>query len=44
MTVKVSLKVNGKAVSADVEERTLLVLPAYRSYAAQHARLLPGVW
>ena len=25
MTVKVSLKVNGKAVSADVEERTLLV-------------------
>ena len=25
MTVKVSLKVNGKSVSADVEERTLLV-------------------
>ncbi len=27
-----------------VEERTLQVLPAYRAYAAQHARLLPGVW
>lgn len=27
-----------------VEERTLLVLPAYSAYAAQHARLLPGVW
>jgi protein-S-isoprenylcysteine O-methyltransferase Ste14 len=27
-----------------VEERTLLVLPAYRAYAAQHARLLPRVW
>jgi protein-S-isoprenylcysteine O-methyltransferase Ste14 len=27
-----------------VEERTLLVLPAYGAYAAQHARLLPGVW
>lgn len=27
-----------------VEERTLLVLPAYSAYAARHARLLPGVW
>lgn len=27
-----------------VEERTLGVLPAYRDYAAQHARLVPGVW
>ena len=27
-----------------VEERTLLVLPAYSTYAAQHARLVPGVW
>jgi protein-S-isoprenylcysteine O-methyltransferase Ste14 len=27
-----------------VEERTLRALPAYRAYAAGHARLLPGVW
>lgn len=27
-----------------VEERTLMVLPAYSAYAAQHARLVPGVW
>jgi protein-S-isoprenylcysteine O-methyltransferase Ste14 len=27
-----------------VEEDTLRVLPAYRDYAAGHARLLPGVW
>jgi protein-S-isoprenylcysteine O-methyltransferase Ste14 len=27
-----------------VEERTLLVLPAYRTYAAQHSRLVPGLW
>ena len=27
-----------------VEERTLLVLPAYSAYAARHARLLPGIW
>jgi protein-S-isoprenylcysteine O-methyltransferase Ste14 len=27
-----------------VEERTLLVLPAYSAYAAQHARLVPGLW
>lgn len=27
-----------------VEERALRVLPAYRVYAAQHARLLPRVW
>jgi protein-S-isoprenylcysteine O-methyltransferase Ste14 len=27
-----------------VEERTLLVLPAYRTYADQHSRLVPGLW
>jgi len=27
-----------------VEERTLLVLPAYSAYAAQHSRLVPGLW
>jgi protein-S-isoprenylcysteine O-methyltransferase Ste14 len=27
-----------------VEERALLVLPAYRDYAAEHSRLVPGVW
>ncbi|MSQ52724.1 MAG: (2Fe-2S)-binding protein [Betaproteobacteria bacterium] len=34
MTVKVSMKVNGKAVSADVEERTLLV-----TYIRENLRL-----
>ena len=34
MTVKVSMKVNGKAVSAEVEERTLLV-----SYIRENLRL-----
>jgi len=34
MSVKVSMKVNGKAVSADVEERTLLV-----TFIREHLRL-----
>ena len=43
MAVKVSLKVNGKSVSAEVEERTLLVTVIRENCAGSGPRVAPDL-